>query len=177
MSKKRSRTWEQQLRVDQQNSYDEYHTKQIKLKLNLKTDADILDWLYKKALWNSGTSMQGEIKRLIREEIAKEVSESCRCTPTEKEGTASDSRPKADPLVNQYLSSPEVQGYLRKYPDATVTEKEALAKWLAAGHSFLDNANFLADENGYTMDFIQGERAYDDWQEAMMMGREISFDY
>lgn len=177
MSRKRSRTWEQQLRVDQQNSYDEYHTKQIKLKLNLKTDADILDWLHKKALWSSGTSMQGEIKRLIREEIAREVAESCRCTPTEKEEIASYSKPKADSLVNQYLSSPEVQRYLLKYPDATVAEKEALAKWLAEGHSFLDNANFLADENGYTMDFIQGERSYDDWQEAMMMGREISFDY
>ena len=64
------RTWEQQRRVDQQNWYDEMHTTQVKLKLNNKTDADILEWLHKQQ-WNRGTSMQGEIKRLIRDEIAK----------------------------------------------------------------------------------------------------------
>lgn len=64
------RSWEQQRRVDQQNWYDEMHTTQVKLKLNNKTDADILEWLHKQQ-WNRGTSMQGEIKRLIRDEIAK----------------------------------------------------------------------------------------------------------
>lgn len=64
------RTWEQQRRADQQNWYDETHTTQVKLKLNNKTDADILEWLHKQQ-WNRGTSMQGEIKRLIRNEIAK----------------------------------------------------------------------------------------------------------
>lgn len=48
------------------------HTTQVKLKLNRKTDADILDWLRKKQ-YGKGTSMQGEIKRLIRAEIDKEV--------------------------------------------------------------------------------------------------------
>ena len=64
------RTWEQQRRSDQQNWYDEMHTTQVKLKLNNKTDADILEWLHKQQ-WSRGTSMQGEIKRLIRNEIAK----------------------------------------------------------------------------------------------------------
>lgn len=64
------RTWEQQRRADQQNWYDEMHTIQVKLKLNNKTDADILEWLHKQQ-WNRNTSMQGEIKRLIRNEIAK----------------------------------------------------------------------------------------------------------
>ena len=64
------RTWEQQRRADQQNWYDETHTTQVKLKLNNKTDPDILEWLHKQQ-WNRGTSMQGEIKRLIRNEIAK----------------------------------------------------------------------------------------------------------
>ena len=41
------RTWEEQRRVDQQNGYDDMHTTQVKLKLNKKTDADILDWLWK----------------------------------------------------------------------------------------------------------------------------------
>ena len=70
MSRKKSRTWEQQMRVDQQNDYDMMHTEQIKLKLNRKTDADILNWLWKQQRGFT-TSMQGEIKRLIREEIAK----------------------------------------------------------------------------------------------------------
>lgn len=64
------RSWEEQRRVDQQNWYDETHTTQVKLKLNNKTDADILDWLYKQQR-NRDKSMQGEIKRLIREEIQR----------------------------------------------------------------------------------------------------------
>ncbi len=43
--------------------YDENNTKQIKLKLNLKTDKDILDKL------NSVDNKQGYIKKLIREDI------------------------------------------------------------------------------------------------------------
>ena len=68
MAKKR--TWEEQIRVDQQNWYDEMHTTQIKLKLNKKTDADILAWLDKQR-YGRTTSMQGAIKRLIREEIER----------------------------------------------------------------------------------------------------------
>jgi len=45
--------------------YDETHTRQIKLKLNLKTDADVLD-----ALDASG-NIQGYIKDLIRADIAR----------------------------------------------------------------------------------------------------------
>ena len=80
MRKKKYRSLSEQFRVDQQNTYDETNTEQIKLKLNKKTDCDILDWL-RKQKYCSSTSMQGEIKRLIREEI---VRNSCRYTPTEK---------------------------------------------------------------------------------------------
>ena len=45
--------------------YDKEHTKQIKMKLNLKTDADILSRLQEQS------SVQGYIKRLIREDIAR----------------------------------------------------------------------------------------------------------
>jgi hypothetical protein len=65
----KKRSYEQQLRVDQQNWYDTMHTTQVKLKLNKKTDADILDWIWKQR-WNRDTSVQGEIKRLIRQEIS-----------------------------------------------------------------------------------------------------------
>ena len=63
------RSWEEQRRVDQQNWYDEMHTAQVKLKLNKKTDADILEWIWKQRASKS-TTVQGEIKRLIRAEIA-----------------------------------------------------------------------------------------------------------
>lgn len=46
-----------------QARYDEQHTRQIRLKLNLKTDADILEKL------SSVGNKQGYIKRLIREDI------------------------------------------------------------------------------------------------------------
>ena len=68
---KKKRTFEQQQRVDQQNWYDEMHTTQVKLKLNNKTDADILDWIWKQHRSLSST-VQGEIKRLIRQEIASQ---------------------------------------------------------------------------------------------------------
>lgn len=53
-----------------QNTYDEWNTTQVKLKLNNKTDSDILRWLQSQK-YSQGTSMQGAIKRLVREEIAR----------------------------------------------------------------------------------------------------------
>lgn len=47
--------------------YDKEHTKQIKFKFNLRTDADIL------AKLAAEPSMQGYIKHLIREDIARNV--------------------------------------------------------------------------------------------------------
>ena len=67
--RRKKRSWEEQQRVDQQNWYDEVNTTQVKLKLNNKTDADILDWIWAQHV-NRNTSVQGEIKRLIRAEIA-----------------------------------------------------------------------------------------------------------
>lgn len=49
-----------------QAKYDAEHTKRISLKLNLRTDVDIIKWS-----WGQ-RSVQGSIKRLIREEIARE---------------------------------------------------------------------------------------------------------
>lgn len=72
MPRKKKRSWSEQIRVDQKMYYDNFHTKQYKLKLNTKTDADIIKWIEEKMSWRSGTSFQGEIKRLIREEIAME---------------------------------------------------------------------------------------------------------
>ena len=49
-----------------QERYDAKNTKQIRLKLNLKTDADILEHLSKVG------NMQGYIKELIRADINKD---------------------------------------------------------------------------------------------------------
>ena len=56
--------------IKAQAKYDAEHTKRISLKLNLRTDADIIKWSW------SQRSVQGSIKRLIREEIAREETDS-----------------------------------------------------------------------------------------------------
>lgn len=57
-------------KYDAQNRYDEWNTTQIKLKLNNKTDKDILSWIQKHR-YSSSSSIQGAIKALIREDIAR----------------------------------------------------------------------------------------------------------
>ena len=52
-----------------QARYDAAHTTQVTLKLNLRTDSDILDRL------QSVPNRQGYIKRLIREDLAKRRTE------------------------------------------------------------------------------------------------------
>lgn len=53
-------------RTRAQEKYDKEHTKGFYIKLNLRTDMDIIRWFWKQP------SKQGAIKRLIREEIARE---------------------------------------------------------------------------------------------------------
>lgn len=49
-----------------QAKYDAEHTTRLSLKLNTRTDQDIIRWL-----WDQ-KSKQGSIKRLIRQDIAAE---------------------------------------------------------------------------------------------------------
>ena len=56
-------------KYEAQRIYDEFNTTQVKLKLNDRTDADILRWLYQQK-HSANSSMQGSIKDLIRKEIA-----------------------------------------------------------------------------------------------------------
>lgn len=58
-------------KYDSQARYDEWNTTQIKLKLNNKTDADILTWV-KEQKYSRNSSVQGAIKALIRKEIAEQ---------------------------------------------------------------------------------------------------------
>ena len=53
-------------RNKKQAKYDKNNTAGFYMKLNIHTDLDILRWLWKQP------SKQGAIKRLIREEIARE---------------------------------------------------------------------------------------------------------
>ena len=55
-------------RYSAQSKYDEWNTTQIKLKLNNKTDQDILKWIQNKR-YSRNTSVQGAIKELIRKDI------------------------------------------------------------------------------------------------------------
>lgn len=55
-------------KYEAQKMYDEFNTTQVKLKLNDKTDADILRWLYEQKR-GANSSMQGAIKELIRKEL------------------------------------------------------------------------------------------------------------
>lgn len=54
-----------------QSRYDEYNTTQVKLKLNKKTDADVIRWINAHKV-SRESSVQGAIKALIRADIAKQ---------------------------------------------------------------------------------------------------------
>lgn len=59
-------------RYNAQSRYDEWNTTQIKLKLNNKTDQDILAWVLQKRS-DRHASIQGAIKELIRADIASKA--------------------------------------------------------------------------------------------------------
>ena len=52
-----------------QAKYDSKNTTQVSMKLNFRTDKDVIQWLWKQK------SMQGAVKQLIRDEISRTQSE------------------------------------------------------------------------------------------------------
>ncbi len=56
-------------RARAQAKYDKEHTKGLYMKLNLRTDMDIIQWTW------CQKSVQGSIKRLIREDIRRKQEE------------------------------------------------------------------------------------------------------
>ncbi len=54
-----------------QSRYDDYNTTQVKLKLNNKTDADVIRWINAHKA-SRDSSAQGAIKALIRADIARQ---------------------------------------------------------------------------------------------------------
>ena len=57
-------------KYEAQERYDTFNTVQVKLKLNQKSEADILAWI-RQHKYGRETSVQGAIKALIREDIAR----------------------------------------------------------------------------------------------------------
>ena len=58
-------------KYEAQSRYDDCNTTQVKLKLNYKTDADVIKWINRHK-FSRDSSAQGAIKALIRADIAKQ---------------------------------------------------------------------------------------------------------
>ena len=52
----------------------------------------------------------------------------------------------------------DMRSYLKRFPDATPEEKEALRSWVRAGNSPYENDAYVATESGGPMDFISARR-------------------
>jgi hypothetical protein len=76
---------------------------------------------------------------------------------------------KAPREHRKYRSRPDVQAYLKKYPDATAQEKRDLVKWLKAGQSPATNDCNLCDDRGYPLDFIDARRTEQDLIQQHLM--------
>ena len=56
----------------------------------------------------------------------------------------------------------DMRSYLKRFPDATPEEKEALRSWVRAGNSPYENDAYVATESGGPMDFISARRFLED---------------
>jgi len=52
----------------------------------------------------------------------------------------------------------EMTQYLKDFPDATPEEKRALSSWVRSGHSPYENGDYIANDSGGPMDFINAQR-------------------
>ena len=55
----------------------------------------------------------------------------------------------------------EARVFLKRYPDATSDEIDALYEWMQDGHSPYENGDSVYDDNCYPMDFIGAMRFWD----------------
>ena len=56
----------------------------------------------------------------------------------------------------------EMTQYLKNFPDATPEEKRALSSWVRSGHSPYENGDYIANDSGGPMDFINARRFLED---------------
>ena len=52
----------------------------------------------------------------------------------------------------------EMRSYLKQFPDATPEEKRDLRRWVNAGHSPYENGDFIVNDDGRPMDFLNAQR-------------------
>ena len=55
----------------------------------------------------------------------------------------------------------EAREFLKRYPDATSDEIDALYEWMQDGHSPYENGDGVCDDNCHTLDFINTIRFWD----------------
>ncbi len=63
----------------------------------------------------------------------------------------------------------DMKNYLKRFPDATPEEKDALRNWVRTGNSPCDNGDFIAEESGCPMDFINAMRLMEDMYREYLM--------
>ncbi len=72
----------------------------------------------------------------------------------------------------------EARVFLKRYPDATSDEIDALYEWMQDGHSPYENGDSVYDDNCYPMDFIGAMRFWDsmyrEWLEDPSFKRRLS---
>ena len=51
--------------------------------------------------------------------------------------------------------------YLKRFPEATAWEISALRNWVKEGNSPYENGDYVCDEKGYPLDFINTMRFWD----------------
>ena len=56
----------------------------------------------------------------------------------------------------------EMSPYLKQFPDATPEEKLELRRWVRSGHSPYENGDFISNDSGGPMDFINARRFLED---------------
>ena len=62
----------------------------------------------------------------------------------------------------------EMRSYLKRFPDATSEEKQALRRWVNSGHSPYENGDYIVNDDGGPMDFISALRFWEaEYQEYL----------
>lgn len=61
------------------------------------------------------------------------------------------------PWENREVLAAQLKRY-EKEVDMTNNERKELHKWVAAGHSPYDNGDYICNENGWPMDFVNAMR-------------------
>lgn len=77
----------------------------------------------------------------------------------------------------------EMRSYLNQFPDATPEEKRELHRWVNAGYSPYENGDYIVNDDGGPMDFINAQRFLEaEYQEYLKdpdayRGRQESEEY